>query len=77
MIKIIKYFIEAIFIYVFFIIIKIIGLNLSRKLFSWLFNLIGPKIKSKNVINDNLYKFIGSYDEAKKKNIIFKMWSNY
>ena len=67
MIKIIKYFIEAIFIYVFFIIIKIIGLNLSRKLFSWLFNLIGPKIKSKNVINDNLYKFIGSYDEAKKK----------
>ena len=77
MIKIIKYFIEAIFIYVFFIIIKIIGLNLSRKLFSWLFNLIGPKIKSKNVINDNLYKFIGSYDEAKKKDIIFKMWSNY
>ena len=44
--KSIKYFIEAFFIYIFFIIIKIIGLQNSRFLFSYIFNRIGPIIKS-------------------------------
>jgi len=77
MIKIIKYFFKAIIVYFFFIIIKLIGLKLSRKLFAYLFNKIGPFIKSKYVIDDNLEKFIGLYNEDKKKDIKFKMWSNY
>ena len=77
MIKIIKYFFQAVIIYLFFIIIKLIGLKLSRKLFAYLFNKIGPHIKSKNIINDNLQKFIGSYNEDKKNKIKLKMWSNY
>jgi len=77
MIKIIKYFFQAVIIYLFFIIIKLIGLKISRKLFAYLFNKIGPHIKSQNVINDNLQKFIGPYNEDKKKKIKLKMWSNY
>ena len=40
MIKKIKYFIQAFFIYLFFVIAKLIGLNLSRFLFSFLFKII-------------------------------------
>ena len=77
MIKIIKYFIQAVIIYLFFIFIKIIGLKLSRKFFSYLFNKIGPFIKSSRTINDNLDKFIGFYNEDKKNEIKIQMWSNY
>ena len=76
-IKVIKYFIQALFIYLFFIIIKIIGLDLSRKLFSLLFSKIGPFIKSEKTINNNLEKFLGSQNLDLKKNIKFKMWANY
>ena len=76
-IKLVKYLIQAMLIYVFFIIIKIIGLTLARRFFSFLFNIIGPFIKSEQTINNNLDKFLGSYNDNVKKNIKFKMWSNY
>ena len=75
--KIIKYFIQAFIIYIFFIIIKILGLNISRKLFAKIFQIIGPLIKSEKTINVNLEKFLSSYNEEQKKNIKKKMWSNY
>ena len=65
--KIIKYSIQAILIYLFFFIIKIIGLNLSRKLFSSLFCIIGPLIKSEKIINNNLKKFLGAQNQDIKK----------
>ena len=77
MIKIIKYFFQAIVIYLFFIIIKLLGLKLSRIYFSYLFNKIGPLIKSDQVINENLDKFIGSYNADKQRKIKLKMWTNY
>jgi KDO2-lipid IV(A) lauroyltransferase len=76
-IKILKYSLQAVFVYLFFITIKIIGLKLSRKFFSFLFNKIGPLIKSEHVINNNLEKFLGYYNEDIKKNIKLKMWNNY
>ena len=76
-IKIIKYLVQAILVYFFFIIIKIIGLSLSRKFFSIFFNAIGPLIKSKQIINNNLEKFLGLYNEDIKKNTKYKMWTNY
>jgi len=76
-IKVVKYFVQAIFVYFFFIIIKIIGLNLSRKIFSFLFNRIGPYIKSEQTINNNLEKFLGSRNINIKNEIKFKMWANY
>ena len=75
--KIIKYFIQAFIIYTFFILIKILGLNISRRLFAKIFQIIGPLIKSEKTINENLEKFLSSYNEEQKKNIKKMMWSNY
>ena len=79
MIKIIKYFIESIIIYLFFIIIKIIDLNLSRIIFSKIFNIIGPLFRSEKIINENLNKIFRQQDidTNKRKKIISKMWANY
>ena len=76
-IKILKYSLQAVFVYLFFITIKIIGLKLSRKFFSFLFNKIGPLIKSEHVINNNLEKFLGTENFVLKENIKNQMWSNY
>ena len=77
MIKSIKYFFQAIIIYLFFIIIKIINLNLSRKIFSFIFNKIGPVIKSEKITNNNLEKFLGAQNLDVKNKIKVKMWKNY
>jgi len=76
-VKFVKYFSQAIFIYLFFIIIRIIGLTLSRKFFSFLFNKVGPLIKSEQTIDNNLEKFLGSYNDDEKRKIKLKMWGNY
>jgi len=76
-VKTIKYFFQAIFIYLFFIIIKIIGINSSRKIFSFIFSKIGSLIKSEKIINANLEKFLGSQNIDLKKNIKLQMWCNY
>ena len=75
--KIIKYLIQAFIIYTFFILIKILGLNISRRLFAKIFQIIGPIIKSEKTINENLEKFLSSYNEEQKKIIKKMMWSNY
>ena len=75
--KIFKYFIEAVFIYIFFIIIKVLRINFSRKLFSYIFNKIGPLIKSKEIIDENLERILGSLSHDIKLKIITKMWNNY
>ena len=75
--KIFKYLIEALLIYTFFIIIKVLRINFSRKLFSYIFNKIGPLIKSKDVIDENLENILGSLDHNNKHKIISKMWNNY
>ena len=73
--KIFIYFTQALLIYLLFIIIKIIGLKLSRKFFSNIFYVIGPLIKSKQVINYNLEKFLGHKNDDIKKKIKFQMWA--
>jgi KDO2-lipid IV(A) lauroyltransferase len=77
MIKTVKYFFQAIIIYFFFIIIKLIGISLSRIFFSFLFNKVGPLIKSDRIVNNNLEKFLGTYNKDSNNKIKFKMWSNY
>ena len=77
MIKIIKYFFEAIIIYLFFTIIKIVGISISRILFSSFFKKIGPVIRSNNIIKKNLNIFSNKLSEKNKNEIVEKMWSNY
>ena len=73
--KIIKYFFEAIIIYIFFVIIKLIGLNNGRRLFSYIFIKIGPLVKSKKVVQENIYRVFENNIDNKK--VIAEMWSNY
>jgi len=77
MIKPVKYFFEALFVYLFFLIAKLIGLSLSRKFFSFIFKKIGPIIRSNNIIDKNLLKFSNELSNQEKKEIKSNMWSNY
>jgi len=75
--KTIKYFFEAIIIYSFFIIIKLIGIKNSRRLFSKIFTIFGPLIKSTNIINHNLAIAFKFNEKQNNNQIINNMWSNY
>ena len=77
MIKTINYFFQSIFIYLFFLIARILGLNLSRKLFSNLFFIVGPFFKSKKITEKNLDIFINKNSSIDKNKIIKNMWINY
>ncbi len=77
MLKPIKYFFEAFFVYLFFLIAKLIGLSLSRKIFSFIFRKIGPIIRSNKIINKNLLNFPNQLSANEKKKISSNMWSNY
>ncbi len=75
--KIIKYFFEFIIIYTFFILFRIIGYKLSSNLGASLGNLIGPLIRSKEIILKNLEIALPHLDKIEKEKIIYNMWSNY
>ena len=77
MIKMIKYFLQSIFVYFFFTIGRIIGLNLSRKLFSILFSIIAPIFKSKKIIKKNLKIFNKNISKLEEDTIISNVWKNY
>jgi len=71
------YFIQSIIIYFFYFISKIIGLKLSRIVFSFIFIKIGNIFKSKKIIFNNLNKIIPEKNNLEKEKIVNKMWSNY
>ena len=75
--KIIKYIFEAIFIYIIFLVIKLVGINQGRKFSSFLITNIGSIFRSKKIINENINKALGNISEIEKKNIISSMWRNY
>ena len=77
MIKIINYFFQSIIIYMLFFIGRLIGITLSRRIFSFLFLILGPLFKSKMVIEKNLNIFSKDISEIHKKKIITNMWKNY
>ena len=56
---------------------RILGINISRKLFSFLFVLIGPFFKSRKIIDNNLNIFSNEVPSVDKKKIINDMWKNY
>ena len=77
MIKKINYFLQAILIYLFFLIGRILGIKLSRKIFSFLFSIMGPFFKSKKIVEKNLKIFSQSMPDLEKRKIITNMWKNY
>ena len=77
MIKIIYYFIQSLFIYFFFLLGRLIGMKVSRKIFSNIFFLIGPLFKSRKITEKNLKIFSVKVSNVDKKKIINEMWKNY
>ena len=75
--KKIIYFLQSLIIYSFFLISKLIGLKLSRLVFSFIFIKIGNFFKSKKTIINNLEIINSNLNGAEKNNLIEKMWSNY
>ena len=75
--KLIKYFLQFIFIILFFIIFKIMGLKLSRVLGSKIFLIFGPFFRSKKIIEQNLLNAFSNKDEISRKVIIKNMWKSY
>ena len=77
MIKIFKYFIQSLVIYLFFLIGFIMRLKISRKIFSNLFRLVGSFLKSNKLIKKNIKIFSPNISQIEKKKIIDSMWKNY
>ncbi len=75
--KFINYFFQSIIVYFFFILAKFLGIKLSRTLFAFIFLKLGPFLKSKKVIHQNLHTFEEKISELKKETIISSMWKNY
>ena len=77
MIKKINYLLQAFLIYTFFFTGRILGIKISRKIFSLLFSIIGPFFKSKKTINKNLEIFLPEISDENRKKITNNMWKNY
>ena len=75
--KKINYFLQAFFVYLFFLIGRLLGLNISRKIFSFLFSYLGPFFKSRTTVTNNLKIFSQNIPASEEKKIINKMWKNY
>ena len=56
---------------------KIFGLKISRLLSSFIFKNIGPLFRSKKISYQNLSYALPNINEAKKDEILKKMWINY
>ena len=77
MIKNFNYFLQAVLIYSFFFISRIIGIQISRKIFSFIFCLVGPIFKSKKIIKNNIKTFSENISHSQRNKIINEMWKNY
>ena len=77
MIKKIKYFLQSIIFYSFLFIGRIVGLKIGRKLFAFLFSIVGPHLKSKKIIKENLNIFFNNTSRRDENTIIKDMWENY
>ena len=77
MFRTLNYFLQSLFVYLFFFIGRILGIKLSRKFFSMVFILIGPFFRSNKIINKNLKIFSSTISLKDKSRIVKDMWSNY
>ena len=75
--KILKYLIEAIFIYVLFFLFRILGISLSRKFSSFLLVKFGFLFRKKEIVKNNILKVFKQYSNTESDKLIKKMWSNY
>ena len=75
--KLIKYFFQFVFVFLFFLIFKILGPKLSSFISGKIFEIIGPLFRSKKIIELNIQRAIPNIDNNKLKKIKNLMWNNY
>ena len=75
--KNIIYFFQFIFISIFFVIFKLIGYKNASNLGCFLGKKLGPKFRSKKIIEENFRKFNPTIDDNKLRVLINEMWGNY
>jgi Kdo2-lipid IVA lauroyltransferase/acyltransferase len=75
--KVIKYFIQFLIIVIFFLLFSILGRKISSSISNFLFSIIGPFFRSKDLIKSNLNNAMPNLLEEELQNIITKMWGNY
>jgi KDO2-lipid IV(A) lauroyltransferase len=73
----VKYFFQFLFILIFFLIFKIIGLKNSSALGGKLFKIIGPFFRSSDLIHKNIKKALPNISQDKIIKITNEMWGNY
>ena len=56
---------------------RVLGIKLSRKIFSFIFLKLGPLFKSKKIIEKNLNICFQNISNIDEKKIIDGMWKNY
>ena len=77
MLKKINYFFQTLVIFIFFLIGRILGIKISRAIFSSLFFYLGPLFKSKKIIKNNIKTFSQNISRLDEEKIIKNMWKNY
>ena len=75
--KLLKYFFEFIFIYILFLIFKIIGYKNASNLGEKIGKFFGPFTRSKKKIINNLKDSNIGVNDLERETIIKKMWGNY
>ncbi len=75
--KNLNYFIQFLFIVIFFNIFKILRLNISSEFGGKLFQIIGPMFRSDKLIRENISKALPGIKKEEIKKINEMMWNNY
>ena len=75
--KILKYFLQFLFVIILFLIFKIIGLKYSSKLSGNIFSFLGPFFRSNKICYKNLIFAFPDLNERERQKILKNMWLNY
>mgnify|MGYP001324886132 CR=1 FL=1 len=75
--KIFKYLFEAVFVYLLFLLIRVLGLNFGRTICSFLLLKIGFLFRSQKLIKKNILNAFRGLSESEINEIIKNMWKNY
>ncbi len=75
--KSVKYFIQFVIIFTFFLVFKILGLKFASYISGKIVSFIGPFFRSKNLINSNILKALPNLNKEEIKRISKVMWHNY
>ena len=75
--KQVRYFIEFLFIKLFFLIFKLIGYKNASNLGAKLGSILGPLFRSRKLIINNIKNSFPNITDKEINNLIKKMWKNY